>query len=311
MADRLERLINLVAVLLDARVPLPRRTLRELVPGYTGDEQSFRRAFERDKEALRQMGIPIVTEPIDQDDPEGQAGYRIPPEDYQLPDPGLEPDELAALHLAASVVRMDGAGEVGAAMWKLGGAPPNGGSERPSPVAALPGGEHLTTVFAAVSERRRLRFAYRGEQREVDPHRLAFRSGRWYLIAHDHGRQGSRSFRLDRFETTPEPGPPGAFERPTVGPVGPVPPWRAGDEEEVTAHLLVDPDHAGWAVAQVGEAAVVERRDDGAVVIALAVTNRAAFRSFALGFLDHAEVLSPPELRGDVVAWLRSLCPAG
>ena len=34
------------------------------------------------------------------------------------------------------------------------------------------------------------------------------------------------------------------------------------------------------------------------------MTNRSAFRSFVLGFLDHAEVLGPSELRDDMVAWL-------
>ena len=46
------------------------------------------------------------------------------------------------------------------------------------------------------------------------------------------------------------------------------------------------------------------RRNDGSVVLELPVTNRDAFRSFVLGFLDHAEVMGPPELRDDMVAWL-------
>ena len=32
-----------------------------------------------------------------------------------------------------------------------------------------------------------------------------------------------------------------------------------------------------------------------------------AFRSFVLDFLDHAEVLSPPELRDDMVRWLQEI----
>jgi predicted DNA-binding transcriptional regulator YafY len=39
----------------------------------------------------------------------------------------------------------------------------------------------------------------------------------------------------------------------------------------------------------------------------LTVSNRDAFRSFVLGFLEHAEVLSPPELRDDMVRWLTSM----
>jgi proteasome accessory factor B len=57
----------------------------------------------------------------------------------------------------------------------------------------------------------------------------------------------------------------------------------------------------------VGEQAVAGRSDDGSVVVRMAVTNRAAFRSFVLGLLDSAEVLGPPELRAEVVDWLESM----
>jgi predicted DNA-binding transcriptional regulator YafY len=56
-----------------------------------------------------------------------------------------------------------------------------------------------------------------------------------------------------------------------------------------------------------GEDAVVEQRDDGSVVVALAVVNRDAFRAFVLDLLDHAEVLAPPELRAELVTWLTQL----
>ncbi|HUQ39358.1 MAG TPA: hypothetical protein VM030_04330, partial [Acidimicrobiales bacterium] len=102
MGDRLERLVNLAAALLDAKRPLTREDLRERVPGYNEDDAAFRRAFERDKDALRGMGMPLALEPFDRDHPEEGSGYRIRPEEYSLPDPGLTPDELAALHLAAS-----------------------------------------------------------------------------------------------------------------------------------------------------------------------------------------------------------------
>jgi predicted DNA-binding transcriptional regulator YafY len=56
---------------------------------------------------------------------------------------------------------------------------------------------------------------------------------------------------------------------------------------------------------------VVERRADGAVVVTLPVVNRAAFRTWVIDLLDHAEVLSPPELRADMVAWLDAVAGAG
>jgi predicted DNA-binding transcriptional regulator YafY len=44
------------------------------------------------------------------------------------------------------------------------------------------------------------------------------------------------------------------------------------------------------------------------VVLAVSVTNRPAFRSFVLGFLDHAQVLGPAELRAEMVEWLEAQC---
>jgi predicted DNA-binding transcriptional regulator YafY len=57
--------------------------------------------------------------------------------------------------------------------------------------------------------------------------------------------------------------------------------------------------------------AVVDTRPDGSVEVELEVTNRESFRSFVLIFLDHAEVLGPPELRQDIIAWLSELVEAG
>ena len=63
-------------------------------------------------------------------------------------------------------------------------------------------------------------------------------------------------------------------------------------------------------MGQVGPDAVEDRRADGSVILAVHVTNRSAFRSFVLGFLDHAEVLDPPEVRADLVQWLEAMCRA-
>lgn len=308
--NRLERLLNLVAALLHADRPLSRADILERVPGY-GSGESARRAFERDKEALRTMGIPLVVEPVAAAPGEAADGYRIPPERYRLPDPGLAPDELAALHLAVSTVRLGAGGEPASgraattAIWKLGGA--TAGPEPGSPVAELPGSEHLPVLFGALGERRPVRFAYRGEERVVDPYRLSFAAGRWYLLGRDHRRGAERNFRLDRLESAPQPGEPGRFEPPGRVDAGVPPPWRMGDEDEVEALLLVDATHAEWAVSRAGAGAVRDRRADGSVVLALGVTNREAFRSFVLGFLDHAEVLAPAELRADMVEWLAAL----
>src|SRR5206468_2137117 len=113
--------------------------------------------------------------------PDSPEGYRIPKSAYYLPDPGLEPDELAALHLAATAVRLPGT-RGDEALWKLGGVPAASGQPAvPALRTELPGSEHLVAMFGAVSERRPVTFTYRGVERTVDPYRLSFRTGHWYL----------------------------------------------------------------------------------------------------------------------------------
>ena len=305
--DRLERLINLTAALLEAERPLTADELHQRLPGYAENSMAFRRAFERDKDVLREMGVPLVLEAVDPASQPGVEGYRIPKDEYYLTDPGLDPDELAALHLAASAVELEGAGGV-EALWKLGGWVAEEGP--PPAIAALPGATHLGPAFAAISRRQPVTFTYRGEERHVDPWRLAFRNGHWYLLGRDHDRDGERNFRLDRIDSDIVADERAtAFDAPAVTAM-PAAPWQMGDEDPVRARLLVDADHAGWAVGQVDADAVESRGDDGSVVLGVTVTNRSAFRSFVLGFLDHAEVLDPPELRDDLTSWLERLCDA-
>jgi proteasome accessory factor B len=55
----------------------------------------------------------------------------------------------------------------------------------------------------------------------------------------------------------------------------------------------------------------MNRRDDGTIVVRLAVRNVAAFRSWVLGLLDDAEVLAPADLRDDIADWLSAIVAAG
>jgi proteasome accessory factor B len=302
--SKLERLLNLTAALLDTGRALTAAELKERIEGYPDERTSFHRAFERDKDDLREMGVPIEMITLERDDGRLVEAYRIPKDAYYLRDPGLAPDELGALHLAAAAVRMDG-GDGLEALWKLGGDPGDAPAGAPVPAVHLPADPRLAQVFAAVSDRRVLQFAYQGETREIEPQRLEFRRGRWYITAYDRHRQAERNFRLDRVDGAVVAGPPEAFEPRAVGSsAGPA--WELGDEAPVEAQLVVDADHAPWASHHLGDDARRDVRPDGAVVFTLTVTNRAAFRSFVLGFLEHAEILSPPELRDDMTAWLEA-----
>ena len=84
--SRIERVLNLLALLLDTRVPLTRDDIVREVAGYPAPITAYRRAFERDKETLRAMGVPITTESVGDG---SEVGYRVDPDDYYLPDLGL------------------------------------------------------------------------------------------------------------------------------------------------------------------------------------------------------------------------------
>ena len=296
---KVERLITLMNELLGSPRPISAQELRQRVPGYPPGTDSFKRQFERDKDELREMGVPIRTETVPGSDPP-VAGYRIRPADYELRDPGLEPDELEALNLAAAVVGSTGGmGQRG--LFKLGGAATPG-----APTAEIPADPDLVAAFSGVAERRRLHFTYRDVDRTVDPYRLEFARGRWYLKGFDHGREAQRWYRMARISGGVRlDAVAGSFERPTEAVTGlRLDPWVLGEQvEPVRAEVWFDPDVAPSVRAEIGEVEVVSDDETG-LVVALTVTNPDGFRSWLLSFLDRAEVRSPPELRAEVVAWL-------
>lgn len=306
--NKLERLLNLTAALINAVLPLTAEEIREQVGGYGGNEggsdTSFRRAFERDKDELREMGIPISVVFVPGTDPP-LTGYRIDAREYAGAVPELTPDELATLHLAANLVRVKGL-PTDAAFWKFGGAPSeHSGSE---PIVDLPTDDAIGPLFRAVSDRRIAQFRYNDQPRVLEPQRLLFNRGHWYVSGFDRGRQDERIFRVDRIDGEITTGERGGFApRPSSRTEPIVRAWELGDGDPVEARILVDADQAIWASHHVGPEAIAESRDDGAVVLSLTVRNRDAFRSFVLSFLEHAEVLDPPELRADIVAWLGAM----
>ncbi len=324
--SRLERLVNLTAALLNAERPITAEQLRSRVPGYPEDKASFRRQFERDKEALRELGFPLITLA----EPAGSlVRYSVDRDRYYLRDPGLTPDELSALSMAAEVVRLNGLGDrrLYDALWKLEGTSAPAGqpagapadstdasmSPMPSLDAELPADASLAAVFDAIATNRAVQFSYRDETRSVVPRSLSFENGRWYLAAFDLDRRDERSFRIDRIHgdvivaahadaVDIPPAPPRASPSRS--------PWELGSGEPVEAFVMIDAAHAPWAERHVGSATVQERHADGAVTVRLVVRNSDAFRSFVLGFLDGAEVLRPAALRADLLSWLQQKAAA-
>lgn len=304
---KLDRLLNLTAALLETRVPMTAEEIRSRVPGYsTESDEAFHRAFERDKDDLRELGVPIETVTVGHHE-QPKAAYTIERDRYELPDPGFELDELAAIQLAATAVQLEGLDrdDVEEGLRKLGGlaeAP-----ERDLPLGAVPTPPVLLDLFVAVLERRQVRFLYGGEERVVQPHRLQFERGRWYLSGLDLGREDRRSFRLDRMDGAVDSGEARSFEPPEEVHGVRLRPWELGPGDPIAAQVLLDADIARSVLNEDPGLQVAERHDDGAVVIELAVRNPVALQSFVLTLLDRAELLGPAELRADLVAHLREL----
>jgi proteasome accessory factor B len=296
---RVERVLNLLALLLDTRVALTRDDIVREVSGYPQQVSANRRAFERDKEVLRGMGVPITTEMIGD---AGEIGYRVKPADYYLPELDLSAEETAALRVAVSAVSLGT--QVGeGALLKLGGL----GSVAATPIASLPIAPALASLFEAFRARAVVKFVHRGTLRTVEPWGLSSKRGQWYVVGWDRDRGAVRAFRADRIEGNVEVGSPDAFDAPAdFRPESHIEdrPWMLGDDEPVTVRLAVDAGTAAGALARFGDDATLTPRDDGEIEVVLTITNRAAFRSFVLDLAEHAEVLGPEDVRADIVQWL-------
>lgn len=224
-AAKTERLLNLVLVLLYTRRPLTRAQIREAVPQYgqAASDEAFQRMFERDKDELRGLGIPLVTQQVSSywDDEEG---YRIHQRDYALPDIEFEPDELAVLGLASRAwTAASLTAPAASALRKLRAS----GVERDdeAPIGIEPRLRAVEPAFDpvrdAVTRQRPIGFAYRRPggaeaiQRRIQPWAMLSWHGAWYVSGFDLDREAARLFRLSRIEGEVRGvGTPGSYEIP-------------------------------------------------------------------------------------------------
>ncbi len=297
----IERVLNLLAFLLTVGRPVSADEIRHTVAGYDQkSDEAFRRTFERDKDLLRSLGIPLRLDFTDAYDVE--KGYRIRPEEYGLPDPGLTDEERTALWLAVRMARL-GEASGPAAIFKLGGSVIEGAGE-PLSADLGPDAATLGDLFSAVIERRRIRFAYRGSRRSAAPYGLAHRHGHWYLVA--AGSDGTRTFRVDRMESVEVGEEPGAFERPAgfraAAAVAMVP-WEAGSDD-LNAVVRFDAAVAWWARRQIPVAAAVEEHRDGSITVRMRVAAVESFIGWLIAFEDGAMIRSPAGLKARFLAHL-------
>jgi proteasome accessory factor B len=311
-----ERLLGLVVCLLSTRRYLTADQIKQAVPGYPEQDDLFKRMFERDKEDLRDLGVPLETgfnHPFD-DDP----GYRIRQQAYELPELRLEADEAAVLGLAARVwQRAELAGAAAGALLKLRAAGIDAGDEHDAQQDIEP---RLGTpepafgpLWEAVRDRRPVTFSYRAagrsepQRRELEPWGVVNRHGRWYVAGWDRGRAATRVFRLGRMAGDVKfCGPAGSVTVPAGADVRElVRGWDSVPPREQIAVLRV---RSGMGVGLRRHATSVQPSDEtGWDLVTTTFGDVGSFADYIAWFGPDAIVLDPPDLREAVIARLKGV----
>ena len=196
-ARKSERLLNLLITLLVSRTYVGKARIREVIEDYrTAGDDAFEKMFERDKEELRSLGVPIEVGYVDRAF-EDEPGYRVERSAFELPQIDLEPDEAAVVGLAARVWQHAGlAATTTQALVKLKAA--GVGVDRaaldvvqPQLTAEEPAFE---TFWDATRTRTEVTFDYRTSTsaepatRRLKPWGVVSYRGRWYAVGHDVDR---------------------------------------------------------------------------------------------------------------------------
>ncbi len=321
VARKSERLMNLLIMLLVQRRYVSKDRIREfLYPGESLD--AFEKKFERDKEELRSLGVPIEVGTLDVyfDD---EVGYRIRPDQFALPEISLEADEAAVIGLAGKVwehARLAEAATDAVRKLTASGVPldlsaldlvqPRIGADEPA----------FDVFWEATQERSAVEFDYRRPgaaeptRRHLQPWGVVRYSGRWYAVGFDVDRQAERVFRLSRIVGTATiTGQPGSYDVPA-----------GTDIREMARRLAPAPEREQVTVLAREDAGHGLRRDAGSVEEGVAGPddrtrwdrltldgNVTVLADEVLTYGDHVYVERPTRLRDAVVDRLTRLVEAG
>ena len=207
--NKSERLLNLLILLLVQERFVSKQRIRESIEEYAGQStDAFERMFERDKDELRALGVPIEVGTIDSffDD---EQGYRIRRDEAFLPDIELTADEAAVVGLATRVWQHAGmAAHTSDALAKLTAAGVSVDRARLDLAAPAISADdpNFEAFWQASLDKSLVTFDYRRSggtevtSRVLEPWGVVFFSGRWYVVGRDVKRDDARVFRLSRVE---------------------------------------------------------------------------------------------------------------
>jgi proteasome accessory factor B/proteasome accessory factor C len=332
---RTERLLSIVVLLRSTRRYLTADEIRSAVLGYPDADESFKRMFERDKEELRDLGVPLETGLITPLDDE--VGYRISKQDYEL-EIQLKADEAAMLGIAARV--WEGAEferTTTGALQKLQAAsedeeedddgddrqarrPGNGHGDGSGGFPVIEPRLHTPAAFGAlweaVRDRRLVTFSYQALgsaealKRTLEPWGVVSRGRRWYVVGHDRLRNATRVFRLSRINGPVKlAGPRDGITVPEDIDVRDlVLGWRQERSERAEAVLRV----------RVGTGHTLRRREDARIesagpdwdIVRVSYPVEPWYIGYLASFGPDVVVLEPPELRDGVIRHLKGALTA-
>jgi proteasome accessory factor B len=316
---RTERLLSIVVLLLSSNRYLTAEQIRAAVSGYPDQEESFKRMFERDKEELRDLGIPLETGRANAFDDD--LGYRITRQDYELPEINLEPDEVAVLGLASRVWQSaELAGAAAGALLKLKAA--SSGIDDDDTSSQHRGIEpRLTTqepafgpLWEAVRDRRPVTFEHQANgradpiKRTLEPWGVVNRRGRWYVAGHDRDRNAPRVFRMSRIIGPVKlAGPPGSVQVPDGTDVRElVKDWDRAPTRDRTAILAVR-ENAGIGLRRWARESVPEKDRPGWDRVTVSFADSGWYADYLASFGPDVIVLDPPDLRESVIGVLKGV----
>lgn len=315
--------MNLVIALLSTRSFITAERIRETVYGYseTASDEAFSRMFERDKNELRDLGIPLETGRVSQFDP--TEGYRINRDAYALPAVELTPDEAAAVAVATKLWESpELITATQGALLKLRAAGIDidavDSDFAIASTASLPGlrgsEEVLGIVLSAIDSGQAVQFRHRPARSEpyttrtVEPWGVVTHRGRWYLVGHDRDRDATRTFRLSRI----------GADVAVIGPAGAVRRPDGVDLREIVDRAVGDWPSGGQARVWLAEGRGTALRRRATMIGPHTLNGRAGEEiSLDIGMFDRlareiagygpdAVALEPQSLREDVVARLRA-----
>jgi proteasome accessory factor B len=335
--SKLQRWTDLIAALLAHTFPITFEDLAREVPAYAAGldpehKDSVKRTFERDKDELKDFGVPIEVIAIDEGENTGYAlkakrfylpylslsGAEEPatpkPSGYRaLPTVSFDPDELHSLAQASQ--RLEQLGDPlladharsarGKFLFDL------SAFQLPATDVHVLGADDGTTaetfelLTGALRNRKTVTFRYSAPssdattERRVDTYGLFFIYAHWYLAAFDRTRDGIRNFRLSRMSDVKVNKKQPQTHDYTVPPEFRLrdhaqsrAAWDLGDAEQQTAEVRFT-GASGAVQAAMRDGEGVNGSSD---VRRFAVRRNDVFALWLMSFAGEAVPLSPPAL---------------